>query len=159
VTSTVEEWEKMGRILFARGNYQQAIICFDRAEMPLLREISRCYHLRKLARLLDAGSAQRKAAFLEVAKRFSQCAGGEHDQSQRCYLRAGECYAESGRDRKASDAFCNAREFTKGAQHARKAADFDRAAEIVQSHSVDEDVGAAIIAVCRLYFLRQEAFK
>jgi len=149
----------MGRILFGRGNYQQAVVCFDRAGMQLLCEISRCFHLRKRARLLETGSAQRKDAFLDVANRFSQCAAGDHDQSEKCYLRAGECYAESGDDLKASDAFCKAKEFTKGALYARKGADFDRAAEIVQNYSVDEDVGTAIIGVCRVYFLRREAFK
>lgn len=159
VASTAVEWEKMGRILFARGNYQQAIVCFDRAELPLLREISRCYHLRKLARVLEVGTTQRKVAFSDAGDLFSKCAVGDHDQSRKCHTRAAECYAEAGRYREASDAFCKAKEFTKGAQHARKAADFDRAAEIVLSHPVDKEVGAVISGVCRIYFLRQKAFK
>jgi tetratricopeptide (TPR) repeat protein len=149
----------MGRILFARGNYQQAIICFDRADLPLLRDISDSYHLRKQARLLAAGSARRKAAFFDVGNHFLKCGAGEHEQSQKCYIRAGECYAEAGKNIEASDAFCKAKEFTKGAQYSRKAADFDRAVEIVQSYPVDEPVAAKIISVCQVQFLREKAYK
>ena len=148
----------MGRLLFARGNFQQAVICFTRAKLPLFRDISQCYYLREQARLLEARKARRKA-FLEAGHQFSRCGIGEHDQSQGCYLRAGECYAEAGKDMEASDAFCKAKEFTKGAQFARKAANFDRALEIVQSHQVEESVAIKIIGVCRVQFLREKSFK
>jgi len=149
----------MGRLLFSRGNFQQAVVCFDRANLLLLRDISRCYHLRKQARLLEAGSTQRKAAFLDAGNQFSQCGIVEHDQSQGCYLRAGECYVEAGKDMEASDAFYKAKEFTKGAQCARNAANFDRAVEIVRNHPVEESVATKIISVCRVHFLREKAFK
>ena len=149
----------MGRNLFARSNYQQAVVCFDRAELLLLRDISRAYHLRKQARLLEAGSSRRKTAFFDAGNHFSKCGAGDHEQSQKCYIRAGECYAEAGKDMEASDAFCKAKEFTKGAQHARKAANFDRAVEIIQSHPVEGFVAAKIVSVCQVQFLREKAFK
>jgi len=158
-TSTAADWENTGYKLFGRKNYQQAVICFDRAGKQLLCEISRCFHLRQRAQSLKAGSAQRKSAFLNVADHFIQCAGEDHDQSQKCYLRAGECYAESGNDLKASDAFCNAKDFTNGALCAQKAGKFDRAADIVENHPVDGDVRSKIMDACCEHFLRQKAFK
>jgi len=151
----------VGRLLLSRGNFQQAVVCFDRANLLLLRDISQCYHLRKQARLLEAGNTQRKAAFLGAGNRFSQCGIGKHDQSQQCYLRAGECYVEAGKDMEAFDAFRKAKELTKGTQDAlseggnrsstmkawrnssgrsTKAANFDQAGEIVQSHLAEESV-------------------
>jgi hypothetical protein len=63
---------------------------------------------------------------------------GDQEQSQKYYIRAGGCYAEAGKDMEASDAFYKAKEFTEGDQHARKAANFDRAVETVQSFLGDQ---------------------
>lgn len=158
VSSTPEEWYKMGRILFSRKNFQQAVVCFDRASDPLLSAISQAFHLRKLARVIEAGTDARKRSFLKAAKIFEECAQGSHDQSRVCWVRCAECYVEAGDDRKASDAYCAAEEFTKGAQYARKAAAFDRAVEIIQTSQVDEHVAASIRAVCQVVYLREKAY-
>jgi hypothetical protein len=158
VASSRDEWEKMGRILFSRANYQQAIICFDRAGLGLLRDICNAYHLRKTARLIQVGSDERKSSFSLAAEAFFKCASGSHTQSQACYVKAGECFVEAGNHKQASDAFCLAGEFTKGAKQARLAADFDRAIEIIQSHNVDPPVASAIVEVCKVVYVREKAF-
>jgi tetratricopeptide (TPR) repeat protein len=95
----------MGKLMFARENYQQAVVCFERAKKPLEASISNAYHLRKVARLLQEGSSSRKEGFTEAANAFYDCAYGDHPQSQACYLSAGKCYAEAGRDSEASEAY------------------------------------------------------
>ncbi|CAG8575551.1 17069_t:CDS:2, partial [Acaulospora colombiana] len=150
VASSREEWEKMGRILFSRANYQQATICFERAGLLLLRDICIAYHLRKTARLLQVGSDERKSTFSSAAEAFFKCAAGDHTQSQACYIKAGECFVEAGNHKEASDSFCMAGEFTKGAKQARLAAEFDRAIEIIQTSEVDQIVASAIVEVCKV---------
>ncbi|KAG8794853.1 hypothetical protein FRC16_010327 [Serendipita sp. 398] len=159
VKSTSAEWEKMGRLLFARSNYQQATVCFDRANMPLLRDISKAYHLRKQAKLIEIGTPARKALFLEAAHIFKECAEKRDSQSQICWMKSAECFVEAGDHKAASDAFCEAQEFTRGAEFARKAGAFDRAVEIIDSHDVESIVVEAITAVCQMVFLREHKFR
>ncbi|KAG8815978.1 hypothetical protein FRC17_000507, partial [Serendipita sp. 399] len=159
VKSTPEEWEKMGRLLFARANYQQATVCFDRANMLLLRNISQAYHLRKQAKLIEVGTSARRAAFSEAARIFKECAEERDSQSQICWLRSAECFVEAGDHRAASDAFCEAEEYTRGAIFARKAGAFERAVEIVESHDVEPSVVANITSVCQIVFLRENKFR
>ncbi|KAG8821829.1 hypothetical protein FRC18_011189, partial [Serendipita sp. 400] len=159
VKSTSVEWEKMGRLLFARSNYQQATVCFDRANMPLLRDISKAYHLRKQAKLIEIGTPARKASFLEAAHIFKECAEKRDSQSQICWMKSAECFVEAGDHKAASDAFCEAQEFTRGAEFARKAGAFDRAVEIIDSHDVEPIVVEAITAVCQMVFLREHKFR
>lgn len=149
----------MGRILFSRGNYQQAVLCFERAGANLLREISRGYLLRKQARLLEVGSNKRKKAFLEAANTLLACAQGNHSQSRTCFLRAAECYTETQEDLKASDAFCNGGEFTRGAQYARRAGAFDRAMEIIRGNSVDKAIAENIKSVCKIVYVRDKQYR
>jgi hypothetical protein len=159
VASSSDEWAKMGRILFQRANYQQAILCFERAGSFLLRDICNAYHLRKTARLMQVGSDERKSSFSLAAEAFFKCASGDHTQSQACYLKAGECFVEAGNHKQASDAFCLGGEFTKGAKQARLAAEFDRAIEIIQSNDVDQVVASNIIEVCKVIYVRDKAFR
>lgn len=159
VSSSLEEWTKMGRVLFSRANYQQAVLCFERAGSSLLSDISRGYLLRKQARLLKVGSNERRRAFANAADALLACAQGDHSQSRTCFLRAGECYAEAQKNRKASDAFYNAGEFTRSAQYARKAAAFDRAIEIIREHPVDVAVAESIKSVCKIVYVREQKFE
>ncbi|KAG8809366.1 hypothetical protein FRC17_003478, partial [Serendipita sp. 399] len=159
VKSTPEEWEKMGRLLFARANYQQATVCFDRANKLLLRDISHAYHIRKQAKLIEVGTPARRAAFSEAACIFKKCAEERDSQSQICWLRSAECFVEAGYHRAASDAFCEAEEYTRGAVFARKAGAFERAVDIVESHDVEPSVVANITSVCQIVFLRENKFK
>jgi tetratricopeptide (TPR) repeat protein len=159
VSSSAEEWEKMGKLMFARENYQQAVVCFERAKKPLEASISNAYHLRKVARLLPEGSSSRKEGFNEAANAFYDCASGDHPQSRTCYLNAGKCYAEAGRDSEASKAYCCGGDFTKGAKHARMAGEFDRALQIIKGNAVDNTVATAIIEVCKVIYVREESYR
>ena len=151
----------MGKLMFARENYQQAVVCFERAKQPLEASISNAYHLRKTARLLQEGSSSRKEGFTEAANAFYHCASGDHPQSQTCYLNAGKCYAEAGRDSEASKAYCLGGDFTKGAKHARMAGEFDRALQIIQdpTNAVDNTVASAIVEVCKVIYVREESYR
>jgi tetratricopeptide (TPR) repeat protein len=149
----------MGRVLFSRGNYQQAVLCFERAGANLLRDISKGYLYRKKARLLEVGSNKRKLAFLEAANTLRACAQGEHSQSRTCFLRAAECYAEAREDRKASDAFYNGGDFTRSAQFARKAGAFDLALEVIRQHTIDEAVAESIVDVCKVVYVREREYR
>lgn len=145
--------------MFARENYQQAIVCFDRANQPLESSISQAYHLRKVARLLQIGTDERKRAFIEAADAFFACASEDHLQSRACYLRAAECYAESDKDSDASKSYCLGGDFTKGAKHARMAGEFDRALQIIQGNKVEAEVASSIVEVCKVVYVHKEEYR
>jgi tetratricopeptide (TPR) repeat protein len=149
----------MGKLMFARENYQQAVVCFERAKQPLEASISNASHLRKTARLLQEGSSSRKDAFTAAANAFYHCASGDHPQSRACYLNAGKCYGEAGRDSEASNAYCLGGDFTRGAKHARMAGEFDRALQIIKTNTVDNAVASAIIEVCKVIYVREESYR
>jgi tetratricopeptide (TPR) repeat protein len=155
VSSTLEEWAKTGRLLFSNGRYRQAKLCFDRAELPLERDISHAYHLRQDARPLERGSKQRKIAFLSAAKAFWVCGPkAEGVQKIRCFNRAAECYVEAEHLNQASDAYYHAKEWTMAARYARLAGKFDRAIEIIGEGGVDPLVANSITQVAKVFYLQ-----
>ena len=131
-------------------------MCFDRAGLPLERDISSAYHLRQDARPLERGSKQRKAAFLSAANSFLACASQAGDiQKTRCFSRAAECYVEAEHLGQASDAYYQAEEWTMAARYARLAGKFDRAVEIIQEErGVEPSVANSIIQVCKVVYVQ-----
>jgi len=131
-------------------------LCFDRAGLPLERDISHCYHLRQDARLLERGSKQRQAAFLFAADAFWVCGSNARDiQKTRCFNRAAECYVEAKDPTQASDAYYQAEEWTMAARYARLAGKFDRAVEIIrEERGVEQSVANSIIQVCKVVYVQ-----
>lgn len=149
----------MGRLLFSRENYQQAVLCFERADQALEAEISRAYHLRKVARLEPTGTDMRKEAFVAAATLFSHCGQGNHRQSRPCYLRAAACYVEAGRSGEASKAYYLGGDFNNAATYARLAGEFDQALDIIQNNPVNETVATSILEVCKVVYAREKSYR
>lgn len=62
-------------------------------------------------------------------------------------------------DLEASNAFCNGHDYTRGAQHARKAGAFDRALEIIHKYSVEKAVAYKITEVCKVVYVRGKDYR
>lgn len=160
VNSTPEEWAKTGRLLFSNRRYRQAKLCFDRASLPLERDISHAYHLRQDARLLERRSKQRQAAFLSAADAFWACGSkAEGIQKIRCFNRAAECYVESEHLSQASGAYYLAEEWDMAARYARLAGEFDRAVKIIEEGRVKQSVANSITQVCKVVYVQAKKFE
>ncbi|KAG8687201.1 hypothetical protein FRC11_007608 [Ceratobasidium sp. 423] len=162
VSSTEADWAKSGRLLFNKRLYPQAIFCFEKAGLPVERDIAAAYESRKQARLLQAAKsvdrAARRTAFASAASDFRGCAIlSKGKQQTSCYLRAAECYLQAEDWKAAAEAFYSANEFEMAARNFRRAGHFDEAVEVVKEHRADvqRNVANEIIGVARLEYFRK----
>lgn len=132
--------------------------CFARAEQPRMVAICEAYHLREVARA-KVGVAPPKAqqdAFLTAAHAFV-ASGNDAPPSKekfQYYRNAADCYVRAGDDRKAADAFLDAREYDLAARRFRKVGLFDKTLEVLNKHSqkFSSESSEELYTVCRLYY-------
>lgn len=163
MSSTTEEWAKTARTLFDNRRYMQAVHCYERAGMPREKHIAFSYYLREQARSLPVHrrivNPIRMAAFLRAADSFHEAAEKATKTSERhAYYRiAAEGFAEVGDNRRAAEEYLFAAEYARSAQHYRKAALFDEAVAVAQSHKKEIPVAVAesIITVARIHYFRE----
>ncbi|KAF8139771.1 hypothetical protein EV363DRAFT_1497668, partial [Boletus edulis] len=160
VSSPPEEWESFGHDLFKHKKYPQAMHCFARALLPRMVAICEAFHLRELARA-KVGVAPPKAqqdAFLTAADAFVESAEDAPPGNAKFqyYRNAAECYVRAGDDRKAADAYLDAKEYDLAARRYRKVGLFDETLEILHKHSRKMESSEELYTVCRLFYCSKD---
>jgi tetratricopeptide (TPR) repeat protein len=161
--STPEEWAKTGRVLFGKALYQQAIFCFERANLTLERDISAAYLLRQEARIAfprgrTTDPTKSNDAYRKVGEAFAACArAATGKQQRRCYRLAGDTFVLATADKLAGQAYLSAEEYTLSAKHLRRAEDFDGSIAVIQEHrmEMDEAVAEEIWGTAKVYYLQK----
>ncbi|KDN37508.1 hypothetical protein RSAG8_10107, partial [Rhizoctonia solani AG-8 WAC10335] len=163
-SSSESEWAERGRTLFERQLYTQAVLCFERAGLPLERDISAAYETRKQARLLQATKSndrESRTTFRQAAEEFLECGKTTTFKQQiSCYLRAADCYVQAEEWKLAAEVFILAREFGMAAKNFRHAGCFAEAVDTIKAHQeeIPENVAEEIIKVARLEYLRTDQY-
>lgn len=162
-SSTPAEWAATARTLFDNRRYLQAVRCYERAGLYREKEVGYAYYLREQARSTiktrRTTDNSRIIAFASAAKAFLRSASMATTRKETLayYRNAAECFVEADDDHEAAKAYLSAEEFTRSAQHYRKAGSFDEAVHVVQAHRqhispVDAEV---IIDVAKLYYVKE----
>ncbi|THH32624.1 hypothetical protein EUX98_g1581 [Antrodiella citrinella] len=159
-TSTPEEWAQTARALFDNRRYMQAVHSYERAGLLREKGVSYAYFLREQARAklvttrLQPSDASRNEAYLAAAEAFLSSAKVAPTEKLAYYRIAAECFSEGGEDGRAAEAYLSASEYTRSAQHYRKAGMFDEAVDVVQKHSEDIPSPSAekIIDVAKIHY-------
>lgn len=166
--SSPSDWEKRGRDLFAQRLYEQALHCFEKAGLTFETTLCNAYLLRAQARLTvdnpspEAGSGNRKQAFVKAAAAFRDCTGAASDKRKNtCLRQAAECYSLAGSYEEAGNTYEAAGEYTHAAQSYRDAALFDKCADILRTRGADVegDVLVTLLQVCQLFYIRSNKLK
>ena len=158
VSSTPAEWESLGHDWFKRKRYPQATYCFARASLPHMAVVSEAFRLREVARG-KVGVAPRKDqqdAFLTAADAFvasGNDAPWGKDKLQ-YYRNAADCYVRAEDDRKAADAYLNAREYDLAVRRFWKVGLFDKTLEVFHEHSenISSELSEELYSQCRLFY-------
>ncbi|CAE6484842.1 unnamed protein product, partial [Rhizoctonia solani] len=164
-SSSKSEWEERGRALFERQLYSQAILCFERAGMPLERNISASYEARKQARLLQAtrpNDRETRTAFHHAAEKFLGCSKiATFKQQRSCYLRAADCFVQAEEWKPAAETFIIVSDFGMAAKCLRNAGCFTEAMDLIKAHQdeVPEKIADEIKKVARLEYLRTAQYE
>ncbi|KAH7911824.1 hypothetical protein BJ138DRAFT_1005801 [Hygrophoropsis aurantiaca] len=159
VSSTPEEWATFGRSLFQHKRYSQAMHCFERALLPREVTIAKTYHLREQARAMSGSIKHTQKAFLQVAVAFSDCAAiATGKEMLQYYYNAADCYVRAGDDRKAAEAYIEAREFGLAAKRYRKATLFPDTLRVLNLYGehIPSNTLEELLNVCRLYYYSQD---
>lgn len=158
-SSSAEEWEATARMLFDNRRYMQAVHSYERAGLMRERDVAYAYYLREKARnkvTASRSDTSRNDAFLEAAKAFRVSAKlGKTAKEKRTYHRiAAECFVEGCDDGGAAEDYLSASEYTKSAQHYRKAGMFDEAVHVIKNHEDKIPPAAAekIIDVAKIHY-------
>ncbi|OSX68102.1 hypothetical protein POSPLADRAFT_1165650 [Postia placenta MAD-698-R-SB12] len=165
VSSTPEEWAKTALTLFNKKRYSQAMHCYERAQMHRERAITYAYYLRERARSTPANlrdnSPSREAAFKAAADAFWDSAKSTVLEKRAYFRISAGCYAESGNNTKAAEAYIQAAEYTLAAQYYRKEGMFDEAVNVIESHrqEMDHTIADSIYNISRLEYLRARKLK
>ncbi|KAG8691136.1 hypothetical protein FRC09_011720, partial [Ceratobasidium sp. 395] len=162
LASPVEvDWAESGRLLFDRQLFVQAMLCFDKAGLPLERDVAAAYQARKEAWCLFAKSADEQiwsGLFIRAAGNFIYCAiRTDGKQQTDRYLRAAECYLQAKSWVLAATAFVSAEEYGLAAKCFCRAGRFDDAVTIVKKHKheIQEKLVDEVLEMARLECLRQ----
>ncbi|TCD62368.1 hypothetical protein EIP91_006977 [Steccherinum ochraceum] len=158
--SSPEEWAQTARTLFDNRRYLQAVHSYERAGLLREKDVAYAYYFREQARAMPAtsrpGDNPRNVAFIDAAEAFLASAEvAESRQERLAYYRiAAECFTEGDENGRAAAAYLSATEYTRSAQHYRKAGMFDEAVNVVQTHRKDIPAPAAekIIDVAKLHY-------
>ncbi|CAE6497714.1 unnamed protein product [Rhizoctonia solani] len=155
------DWETTGRNLFDKRHYSQAMICFEKANLPMERDIAAAYESRKQAKLLQAAQTIDQtacsAAFTKAATDFLGCAKlTKGEQQVACYLHAAECYLQAEDWITAAQAYRAANDFDMAARIFLREGSIDEAVEVVKEHRDDmlENITEEIIGIARLEYFR-----
>ncbi|KAI6140809.1 hypothetical protein BKA82DRAFT_4448336 [Pisolithus tinctorius] len=132
--STQEQWAASAYKLFNAGQFQEAVRCFERANLPIQLHIAQAYRLRQVA-MMTVRTSIRHKAFLAAAEAFVQCADEAcGTQKTSFYSDAAKCYASADRLLEAAKLYIEADDLTAAAGQYRKAGRFDKIAQILNRH-------------------------
>ncbi|KAF9818499.1 hypothetical protein IEO21_02737 [Rhodonia placenta] len=165
VSSTPEEWAETALELFNNKRYAQAMHCYERAQMHREEAVAYAYYLREQARstpvTIRDNSSSREAAFRAAADAFWNSAESTALEKRAYFRVSAGCYAESGDNTKAAEAYIQAAEYTLAAQYYRKEGMFDEAVNVIKSHrqEMDHTIADSIYDISRLEFLRARKLK
>ncbi|TDL28963.1 hypothetical protein BD410DRAFT_818373 [Rickenella mellea] len=160
-TSSPEEWEKSGRMLFQHKRYSQAMHCFDRAGLPLEKAVAGAYVLRERARSVSFKEGRqnpiRTKAFITAAEAFIACARDSVGRKVAYLKVAGDCFVEVGKFSRAAQSYLEAEQYTLATQNFRKAGLFDDAVNVIRCYSgkVRQEVADSVVDVAKLYYFKE----
>ncbi|KAJ7652111.1 hypothetical protein DFH06DRAFT_1094341 [Mycena polygramma] len=162
ISSTPTEWREQGMILFEKGQFQQAKLCYERALMPHEATVAHAYHLRKKAsEMPDNLRRERKPIFSDAAATFMKCAKNLNEDSTetaKVYNRiAGDCFVHAGDKGEAITAYTLAKYFNPVVKLYRSMAKFEEAVATIRNHSeeIDPEIAESVIGVARLFYFRE----
>ncbi|KAF8641227.1 hypothetical protein AX17_000861 [Amanita inopinata Kibby_2008] len=156
-SSTPEQWSVIGRTLFDRKQYTQAVYCFRRASLPREEAMANAYALREGAERLPLGQPgssakiRRQNAYAAAAEAFLSCTSYDLVFSRR----AGECFEICGRYLEAAQAHYCGENFTESVSCYRKIGKFDEAVQIVldKGNKVRPEMAERVRSAGRLFYL------
>ncbi|KAL4065819.1 hypothetical protein V8B97DRAFT_1114496 [Scleroderma yunnanense] len=132
--SSPEQWAETGHKLFNCGHFEQAIHCFEHANLPRERRIVAAFQLREEARSILQPSEQRKA-FLAAAEAFANCAKEATGLERTSFYRdAAKCYASIGNIHEAANFYIFSDDFASAARQYQKAGYFDEIVLLLQRY-------------------------
>ncbi|KAI6011131.1 hypothetical protein EDC04DRAFT_2959379 [Pisolithus marmoratus] len=149
---------RSGYKLFDAGQFQEAIRCFQRANLPTQLQISQAYRLREVAMLtLQAG--ERQKAYLNAAEAFVHCArevlGTEKTSF---YGEAAKCYALADNVLIAARFYRAADDFAGAAGQYHKAGRFDEIVQILDRHpeKITASYRNKLLHICVVHYYRHQ---
>ncbi|CAE7146367.1 unnamed protein product, partial [Rhizoctonia solani] len=161
IPSPETDWESIGRNLFDKKLYSEAIVYFEKAGLLVERDIATAYESRKQARLLQVAQSVDqtacRAAFTEAAVNFLGCATSVESQRQKAYhLHAAECYLQAEGWIAAAKAYYAADDFDMAARIFLHEGSIDGAVEVVKAHRGDmlKSIVEEILGIARLEYFR-----
>ncbi|KIK18093.1 hypothetical protein PISMIDRAFT_110119 [Pisolithus microcarpus 441] len=135
--STPQQWAAAGHKLFNACQFQEAVHCFERANLPKQLRIAQAYGLYEVANS-TVQTSERQRAFLDAAVAFVQCAGEALDTKKKgFYKEAAECYASADNATMAAEFYITAGDFAGAAEQYRKAGCFDEIVQILDRHPTE----------------------
>lgn len=140
----------------------QAVLCFDRAALPVERTIAHAYLLRQMAQrlILQHGyKASTIGACIRAADSFVVCAGLSTSAVKRAkyFTLAAQWYSSGSQIAQAAQAYMSAGKYTEAAQHFRRAKLYEEAADVVLHHrnKLDSKVADQCLSTAKLYLHRE----
>ncbi|QRV93433.1 UvrD-like helicase carboxy-terminal domain protein [Ceratobasidium sp. AG-Ba] len=165
VSSSEADWAKSGRLLFNKRLYPQAIFCFEKADLPLERDIACAYQSRKEARLLQAKASDRQTlrdSFFKAGMDFLGCATRSKGKQQKsCHRRAAECFLVADDWKRAAETFLAVEEYALAAKNFIRAGCVIQAVDVVQKHEakLQKKVIDEVFGIARLDLLRKSQYE
>ncbi|KAI5997140.1 hypothetical protein EDD15DRAFT_2364627 [Pisolithus albus] len=154
--SSPKQWAASGYKLFNAGQFQEAIRCFERADLPRQVRIAKAYQLRQVATSTVRASG-RQGAFLAAAEAFVRCAD-ETTGTQKTdfYGDAAKCYASADHHLDAAKFYIVADDYAGAAAQYRKAGRFDRIVQILAYHpgKLTESLKQELLYTCVVHYSR-----
>ncbi|KAI5997138.1 hypothetical protein EDD15DRAFT_2162997 [Pisolithus albus] len=154
--STPRQWAAAGHKLFNACQFQEAVHCFERANLPKQLRIAQAYGLYEIANS-TVESSERQRAFLDAAVAFVQCADEALGTEKKGFFRqAAECYASADDATMAAELYVAASDFAGAAEQYRKAGCFDEIVQILDRHPT-EITGSyrnKMLYICVVYYSR-----
>ncbi|KAI5996986.1 hypothetical protein EDD15DRAFT_2528653 [Pisolithus albus] len=154
--SSPKQWAASGYKLFNAGQFQEAIRCFERADLPRQVRIAKAYQLRQVATSTVRASG-RQGAFLAAAEAFVRCAD-ETTGTQKTgfYGDAAKCYASADHHLDAAKFYIVADDYAGAAAQYRKAGRFDRIVQILAYHprKLTESLKQELLYMCVVHYSR-----
>ncbi|KAL4065822.1 hypothetical protein V8B97DRAFT_1919570 [Scleroderma yunnanense] len=148
--SSREQWAATGHKLFNSGHFEQAIHCFERADLSRERQIAGAFQLREEARSIIQPSERRKA-FHITAEAFEKCAEEAVDIEGITYYRdAAKCYALAGNIHEAANFYIKSEDFASAARQYQKAGYFDDIVRFLKHYDVKMPIWckAELLEIC-----------
>jgi len=123
--STPEQWAESGHKLFNYGRFEQAIHCFERANLRREVGIAKAFQLREEAKS-NLQPSEREKAFRAAGDAFIKCIKEANGIERTSYYRdAAKCFASAGDVRQAASFYITSEDFASAARQYQKGEHFD----------------------------------